>query len=562
MKRIPISVARSLPAVLLLAGLLTAFLSPPVVRAWEPGTITTVAGNGTYGFGGDGGGAVNAQFAVPAGLALDASGNLFIADEYNHRIRMIPAVSDEFYGKDMTAGYIYTIAGNGTQDFSGDGGQATSASLNRPYGVAVDGSGNVYIADHGNHRIRKVDASGTITTAAGDGTAGFQGDNGPATSARLSSPCGIACDGSDNVYIADTYNHCVRMIPAADGTYFGVSMTAGNIYTVAGTGGTSGYSGDVGAATSAELYRPFSVHVDSLGHLFIADTYNHAVRMVASDDFIYYGCSAHSGNIYTIAGTGVAGSTGDGGPAVWARLNKPSGVVVAADRTLLITDSDNNRIRKVDAIGYISRCAGTTQGYSGDGGAATSAQLYTPFGVVVDSAGSVFVSEMSNHVIRKVSESVEQTVSLNLQTGWNMVSVPVEADDMLASTVFAGSVAVYTWDPDLKSYVSPDTIEPKRGYWVAVTEPKTITVTGTPVTEWTGTAYEGWNMIGSLYGDPVTPDCLTTTADPDPLQRDDLYCWDPVEKEFQPAASFSEGAGYFLASAGECDLRLKPPAPV
>jgi sugar lactone lactonase YvrE len=219
---------------------------------------------------------------------------------------------------------ITTIAGTGGYGGSGDGGPATSAQLWDPRGVAVDSDGNIYIADPGNYRIRKVDSSGNITTFAGNGTPGYSGDGESATSAQLNNPNGIAVDSLGNIYIADQYNYRIRKVDSD-----------GKITTIAGNG-TPGYSGDGGPATSAQLYNPSGVAVDSDGNIYIADNNNYRVRKVDS-----------SGKITTFAGTGTAGYSGDGGPATLAQLNWPYGVAVDSVGNIYIADRSNNRIRKV-----------------------------------------------------------------------------------------------------------------------------------------------------------------------------------------------------------------------
>ena len=219
------------------------------------GNITTVAGDGTFGFGGDGGAAVAAQLNSPSGVAPAGSGNLYIADQNNDRIRKVDS-----------AGNITTVAGDGTTGFGGDGGAAVAAQLNLPHSVAVDGSGNLYIADWGNHRIRKVDSAGVITTVAGSGTAGFGGDGGAAVAARLSLPTGVAVDGAGNLYIADWGNHRIRKV-----------NSAGVITTVVGDG-TAGFGGDGGAAAAAQLNSPRGVAPAGSGNLYIADTGNNRIR--------------------------------------------------------------------------------------------------------------------------------------------------------------------------------------------------------------------------------------------------------------------------------------------
>jgi sugar lactone lactonase YvrE len=325
------------------------------------GIIATVAGNGSFGYSGDGGPATSAQLAYPYGVALDASGNLYIADYLNSRIRKVSA-----------EGIITTVAGNGSAGYSGDGGPATSAQLGLPSGVAVDASGNLYVADNLNNRIRKVSAAGIITTVAGNGSIGYSGDSGPATSAQLSTPTGVAVDASGNLYIADTNNYRIRKISAA-----------GIITTVAGNG-TLGCSGDGGPAANAQLSRPDGVAVDASGNLYIADVVCNRVWKVSA-----------TGIIAIVAGGGTGG-LGDGGPATSAQLNQPAGVAVDASGNLYIVDTGNSRIRKVSATGLITTVAGNgSLGYSGDRGPAASAQLYYPDGVAVDASGNVYIAQPS-----------------------------------------------------------------------------------------------------------------------------------------------------------------------
>jgi sugar lactone lactonase YvrE len=299
------------------------------------GTITTVAGGGSDGLG-DGGPATNAQLNLAyslsaeyhlayAGVAVDAAGNLLIADVGNQRIRKVD-----------TAGTITTVAGNGTYGFGGDEGPATSAQLNLPSGVAVDLAGNLFIADSWNQRIRKVDTTGTITTVAGGGNDGL-GDGGPATSAQLSLPSGLAVDAAGNLFIADLGNNRIRKVDAA-----------GTINTVAGTG-DGGFAGDGGPATNAQLKSPSDVVVDAAGTLFIVDSYNQRLRKVDPAGTITTVAGIGTSNCYGMGGGCYGAFSGDGGPAISAELNDPSGVVVDPAGNLLIADWGNNRIRKVEA---------------------------------------------------------------------------------------------------------------------------------------------------------------------------------------------------------------------
>jgi sugar lactone lactonase YvrE len=278
-------------------------------------------------------------------------------------------------------GIITTVAGNGTQGYSGDGGPATSAQLGDPTGVAVDSQGDLFIADPNNEVVREVNTQGIITTVAGNGTYGYSGDGGPATSAQLRSPQGVAVDSQGDLFITDANNNVVREV-----------SPQGIITTVAGNG-TYGYSGDGGPATSAQLNFPYGVAVDSQGDLFIADEFNHAVREVNTQ-----------GIITTVAGTGTRGYSGDGGPATSAQLNGPHGVAVDSQGHLLIADEGNSAVREVSPQGIITTVAGNgTQGYSGDGGPATSAQLNSPSGVAVDSQGHLFIADEGNSDVREVS---------------------------------------------------------------------------------------------------------------------------------------------------------------
>jgi sugar lactone lactonase YvrE len=339
-----------------------------------PGIISTVAGDGTVGYGGDNSAATSAELDEPTDVVFNGAGDLYIADDLNQRIRQV-----------TPAGIITTVAGAGTAGYSGDNGPATSAELNIPYGVVVDGAGNLYIGDTYNHRIREVTPGGIISTVAGNGTPGYNGDNIPATSAELYFPNAVAFDTADNLYIADTHNNRIREVSAATGV----------ITTVAGTG-TAGYSGDGGPATSAELDDASGVALDAAGNVYIADYLNNRVRMV----------SAATGAITTVAGTGTAGYSGDGGPAASAELNTPHDVVVDAAGNLYIADWGNNRVRRVNAAtGLITTVVGTgTAVYNGDNITATSADL-NPLGMVFDNAGNLYIADDSNARIRKVDVS-------------------------------------------------------------------------------------------------------------------------------------------------------------
>jgi len=336
-------------------------------------TITTFAGNGTGGFSGDGSAATSAELSGPYNTAVDASGNVYIADQMNNRVRKV-----------STSGVISTIAGNGSAGFSGDGGSAISASLNSPTGVAVDGSGNVYIADENNHRIRVVNTSGVINTFAGNGTAGFNYDGIAATASELFYPWGVAVDGSGNVYIADKNNERIRKV-----------NTSGVISTIAGNG-SAGFSGDGGLATAAELNVPVGVACDGSGNIYIVDENNQRIRKINT-----------SGYINTVAGNGSFGFTGDGGQATAAEIYDPYGVAVDGSGNIYIADLDNERVRIVNTSGVINTYAGDgVRGATGDGGPATAAQLYNPAGVAVDGYGDLFISDYINNKIREIATPV------------------------------------------------------------------------------------------------------------------------------------------------------------
>jgi sugar lactone lactonase YvrE len=389
------------------------------------GAISTYAGTGIAGFSGDGGPAKAATLSNPTGLTFDPAGNLIVADQGNNRIRKID-----------TTGTITTIAGTGAIGYSGDGGPALLATFNAPYAVAYDAAGSLYITDILNYVVRVVNTSGIISTYAGNGTAGYRGDGGPATSSSLNFPRGMAFDSSGNLYIADTANHRVRVV-----------NPAGTINTFAGNG-VRGYGGDGGLATNARIGNPRGVAVHS-GRLYISNGGQATTRSVVIS----------TGIIRTYAGYGFAGFgyDGDGNALLSSRFAIPSGLLFSSTGNLLIVDSQNqrlrraargamrtiaggfigdhelataaalvvpeaiafdrsgnyyiadsagNRIRKVSASGKISTVAGTgVSGYSGDGSNATVAQLWYPLGVALDSSENIFISDNINNFIRKVDTS-------------------------------------------------------------------------------------------------------------------------------------------------------------
>jgi len=401
-----------------------------VVRGLTSGTSweTVTAGNATQNLLSgprDGVAATVTPLDSVDGLAVDSARNVVISDGLDFLVWVVAARAGTLYGQAMKAGHIYSIAGTGNFGYSGDGGPATSAKLGRPAGLALDPSGNLLIADSLDSVARVVAAragtfygqamkAGDIYTIAGTGTTGFSGDGGPATAAKLDGPFGPATDQAGNVVFADRLNQRVRVVASTSGTFYGQAMTAGHIYTIAGTG-TSGYSGDGGPATAAALDVRAAPTVDSAGNVVFADDFNSVVRVVAAASGMFYGVAMKAGHIYTVAGTGQFGLSGSGGPATSAALESPQATAVDRSGNLLIADFDTNRIRLVPSrsgrfygqavkAGHIYTMAGNgTGGFRGDGYLATSAWLLSPVGVAVDPAGGVLIDDSGNQRIREVA---------------------------------------------------------------------------------------------------------------------------------------------------------------
>ena len=343
------------------------------VREVNPaGTIYTAAG-ADYLFGiGDGGAATAAELYRPAGVALDGLGNLYIADTGTNRVRQV-----------SSSGTILTFAGTGVAAPGGEASPAVSTSLMTPTAVAVDQSGNLLIVETGANRIRAVAADGAIRTNAGTGAAGLGPDSHPAVQTQLRAPQGVCLDRSGNLYIADTGNSRVLLAPSQ-----------GQVATAAGNG-APGAAGDGGPAPIAQLNQPTACALDSAGNLYIADTYNHRIRKVDS-----------TGNIATVAGTGIAGRSGDEGPATSAALNTPRAIAVDDNGNLYISDTGNNAIRQVTPDGVIHTIAGAgSEGFAGDGGPALSAWLDTPGGIVLDGSGDLFFADTNNNRLRELIPS-------------------------------------------------------------------------------------------------------------------------------------------------------------
>jgi len=376
---------------------------PAVTQTGPSGIISTVVGDGYMGNDGNGGPATSAHMIEPEGIAVDTAGNFYIADSIGQVVRKVT----------VSTGIITAFAGTGDAGYSGDKGQATKAQLNEPLGIAVDSSGSVYIADSKNNVIRKVDGTtGIITTVAGNGYGAGAGqevicdaptDGIAATASSLCLPTGVAVDKVGDLFIADTFNFAIRKVTAATGM----------IATVAG--GSFGRDlGDGGPAVDASLYWPFGVAVDGSENIYIADTYDCLVRKVTASTGII-DLLAGSFNVYT--GYGACGLSGDGGPAALAAVDGPRGVTVDQSGNVFIADTANSVIRMVDAsdgniytvAGDVTYAAGpgseefAQYGYSGDGGPAGFALLYEPPGVAIDSSGNLYIADIYNSAVRRVT---------------------------------------------------------------------------------------------------------------------------------------------------------------
>ena len=361
-----------------------------VYKVDTSGNITRIAGLGPSGYSGDGGPAINAQLDGPTALAADSAGNVYIAEGGGH-IRKV-----------STDGGISTIAGSGVchggcfANGAGDGGPATAAQLFSPWQIAVDSEGNVYFAEWGTPRLRKISTSGIVTTVVGNGTSGFSGDSGPATSAMIGEIWGLTIDNAGSIYISDNIGGDDY---APDAVRVRKVTPDGIIATIAGTGapGESPDTGDGGPAIRAQIRVAGALAVDSAGNLYISD-YMH-VRRVTPD-----------GIITTIAGNGQTDYQGDGGPATSAGFNGTYyGPALAVDPgdNLYLADTSNNRIRKISRDGIINTFAGNGIGccIAGDGGPATRAQFYVPTGIAVDNSGNVYIADTFNNRVRKIDQT-------------------------------------------------------------------------------------------------------------------------------------------------------------
>jgi trimeric autotransporter adhesin len=487
-----------------------------VLRLSADGVLSPFAGNGWPGFGGDGGPAQEAQLFDPQGLAADADGNLYIADYGNNRVRKV------------ANGVITTVAGNGLAGYSGDGGPAAVAALRAPEGLAVDSTGNLYIADRMNARIRRV-SNGVISTVAGTGVAGFSGDGGPASSAQLSAPAKVALDSAGNLYIADFGNTRIRRVSdgiittvagngtmgrtgdgglavnaqidsqpgiaigpggalyIADGQNNRVRVVAGGVITTIAGGNVDGFAGDGGPAAQALLNQPYDIATDAAGNIYLAETGNYRVRKISGGmistiagggaqplsgpanafELSYPSAVATAGNgdiyvadqgnfrvlkisrgeITRVAGNGTPGSSGDGGPALDAQV-MPYGVAVDSAGNLYVSDV-GSRVRKI-ANGVITTVAGTgLWGYSGDNGPAAQAQLYGPHGLAVDAAGNLYIAESAGQRVRMISNGVITTIAGTGTAGYSGDDGPATSARLNAPWAVAvdsaGAVYVAEW---------------------------------------------------------------------------------------------------------------------
>lgn len=341
-------------------------------RSW---IITTAVGTGERGFAGDGGPAAQALLNGPFDIGFDRGGNLYFSDTFNHRIRRVEARS----------GIITTVAGSGQAGYGGDGGPATLAAFNEPYGIALDRAGNIYVADRHNHCVRRIDAaSGIVTTFAGNGSAGYSGDGGPAARAGLVEPNGLGFDSAErHLFIADVADNRVRAVDLARGT----------IATFAGTG-EAAHTGDGGPATAAGVWGARAVKVAADGRVYILERQGSSLR--AADP--------HTGVIATVAGTGARGYSGDGGPALAAVFDAPKEMAIDSNGGVLIVDTENHAIRAIDlASGIVDTIAGGRKGSGGDGGPALEAGLGRPHGIAQGPDGALYIGDTENHRIRKLT---------------------------------------------------------------------------------------------------------------------------------------------------------------
>ena len=339
---------------------------------FEKGKIQTFVGTGERGYAGDGGPAASALLSEPFMCAFDAQGNLFVAEAMNHCIRRV----------DQGTGVITTVAGTGGEGYTGDGGPATQATFNQPYSLQIDGNGDIYIVDRLNAVVRKVDAAtGIVTTVAGTGEPGYSGDCGPGSAAQLREPNDCFLDGRGGLLIADIQDQRIRRL----------DLSTGIIATFAGNGQKE-RAGDGGPAIEAGILGARAVCNDGMGNTYICEREGNGVRMVNA-----------LGRMSTIAGTGDGGYTGDGGPALTATWGAPKAIRCDLQGNILVVDTENHAIRKIDAASRIvTTVAGGHKGGDGDGGDAVNAGMDRPHGADVDAQGNIYIADSNNHRVRVV----------------------------------------------------------------------------------------------------------------------------------------------------------------
>ena len=467
-------------------------------QAMTGGDTYVVAGTGA-----PAGGTLN----HPQGIAFDSAGDLYIADTWNSRIEEIPVSSGTQWGISMTAGQMYTIAGQatGTTGYAGDGGSPTAAYLRAPGGIALDSSGDLYIADGGNNRVQEIPVTsgtawgiamtaGDIYTVAGSasGTAGIAGNGSASTSAYLSNPTSVSTDTAGDVYISDSGNNRIQEMAKAAGTQWGVPVSASDIYTIAGSAtGTAGFSGNTGAATSALLDAPQGV-VWSGSNLYIADALNNAVREIAGTAHTQWGSTSMTANdIYTIAGTGTAGHTGDGGTATSATLNDPLQLALDASGNMYLADATNNVVREVTTAGTISTYAGNgyTVASSGNGGTAAQAALNNPLQEAFDSHGDIYIADAGNNRIQEIASYTHTQWGISM-TGGDVYTVAGQGTGQTGSLADGGQ-AIYSYLNDPWSIA----VDPSGNLYIADTSNNRIQ----EVPAATGTQWGQYMTAGRIY---------------------------------------------------------------
>jgi hypothetical protein len=446
--------------------------SAAAVAEPAPGEVVTAAGNGARGFSGDGGPATAAMLAAPIGADFDVDGNLLIADSGNSRVRRV----------DATTGIIRTVAGTGAFAYGGDGGPAAAARLNNPFGVFAAGNGDVYVVDSFNHRVRRIDsATAIITTVAGNGQARFGGDGGLAAAASLNAPFAADVDALGHLYIADTGNHRIRRVDAVTRV----------ITTVAGTG-TAGFNGDGLAGTATQISTPTGVRVGPDGHVYFVDRENYRIRRI----------DGRTGSVETVAGTGQSGFSGDGGPASEARIGQSFSLDMDDDGNLFLGDRSNHRVRRIDgATGTIGTVAGNgSAGFTGDGGSAIAASFDQPYGPAVAPDGLLAITDaVPNQRIRVVAPPDR----------------PPSAPGGAAAVAGDGAATV-TWAPPARPVNVHRVTASPGGATALVPAPQTAVLVnglsnGTAYT-FTVEAFDGWG-----YGPAATTAPVTPTAPPVPV---------------------------------------------